>query len=107
MFSMNRVKEPRRRNALGQTFEVLESRVLLSYALDPTFGSGGKVVPPIGAAGIDYFPRDGNGPAIEIQSDGKIVVAGYNGVLRYNVNGTLDTSFGGGDGRADVGGALS
>ncbi len=62
--------------------------------LDTGFGMGGKVTTAIGAAG-DF------GYALALQSDGKIVVAGnsYNGsdqdiaVVRYNADGTLDTSF--------------
>ncbi len=64
-------------------------------SLDATFGSGGKVV-----SGVP-----GNAHAVAIQPDGRIVVAGdvsiSNGadfanfaVARYNVNGTLDPSFG-------------
>ena len=52
--------------------------------------------------------------AVAIQSDGKIVVAGqYNlygpahvsrvGVYRFNADGSVDTTFGGGDGIANVG----
>lgn len=64
-------------------------------SLDTSFGSGGKIV-----SGVL-----GNAYAVAIQPDGKIVVAGEiqissgadfaNFVLaRYNVNGTLDASFG-------------
>jgi uncharacterized delta-60 repeat protein len=63
--------------------------------LDNSFGTGGKLTTPIGN-GHDY------GLSVAIQSDGKIVAAGYssNGsnndfaVVRYNSNGTLDTGFG-------------
>jgi len=63
--------------------------------LDTTFGTGGKVITPVGS--IDDRARTG-----VIQTDGKIVVAGYsdNGsnndfaVVRYNTNGTLDNTFG-------------
>ena len=66
-----------------------------SGSLDLTFDTDGKVTTAIGS-GSDV----GNGVAI--QSDGKIVVAGYsdNGsdldfaVIRYNSNGSLDTGFG-------------
>jgi len=62
--------------------------------LDTTFSSDGKVITAIGS-GSDY------GQAIAVQSDGKIVVAGYssNGsnndfaLVRYNSDGSLDTSF--------------
>jgi uncharacterized delta-60 repeat protein len=62
--------------------------------LDATFGVGGKLITQLG------------GPAqvfgVAIQSDGKIVAAGFahiNGnfdfaLVRYNSNGTLDTTFG-------------
>ena len=70
--------------------------------LDPTFGNGGKVTSDIQG---DFD----TGRSVAIQSDGKIVVAGsaYNGsdidfaVLRYNEDGTLDTSFDG-DGKLTI-----
>jgi len=64
--------------------------------LDLSFGGGtGKVTTDFGT-GIDECR------GVEVQSDGKIVAAGYafNGnnadfaVVRYNSNGSLDTSFG-------------
>lgn len=63
-------------------------------SLDLSFDSDGFVTTPIGSS-EDY------GRAVAIQSDGKIVVAGYsyNGdrdefaVVRYNANGDLDDSF--------------
>ena len=66
-------------------------------SLDTSFGTGGKVITDFGT-GNDY----GDGGVI--QPDGKIVVTGdaYNGsigdyafaVVRYNTDGSLDTSFG-------------
>ena len=66
-----------------------------SGSLDLTFDTDGKVTTAIGS-GSDV------GNEVAIQSDGKIVVAGYsdNGndldfaVIRYNSNGSLDTGFG-------------
>lgn len=65
--------------------------------LDTSFGQGGMVTTDF-AGGADYAQ------AVVIQSDGKIVVAGYadmGGVtgtdfalVRYNADGSLDTSFG-------------
>ena len=66
-------------------------------ALDPTFGTGGKVT-------IDFFGvNTDQGQDVAVQSDGKLVVAGFaqNGstptkdfaLARYNTNGTLDTTF--------------
>jgi uncharacterized delta-60 repeat protein len=75
--------------------------------LDPSFGTGGKVTTAIGAA--DDFGID-----MAVQSDGKIVVAGwsYNGsnedfaLVRYATDGSLDPSFGtGGKVTTDFGGA--
>ena len=64
--------------------------------LDMTFGSGGKVLTAIGSA-------DDRGNSVTVQGDGKIIVAGssFNGrnhdfaLVRYNTNGTLDTSLNG------------
>ena len=64
--------------------------------LDVTFGTGGKVTTFIGS-------RDDRGLSVAVQSDGKIVVAGYssNGgnldiaLVRYTSTGALDASFNG------------
>jgi uncharacterized delta-60 repeat protein len=67
--------------------------------LDTTFGSGGIVVTKfpnykIGTAkyyGSDYIV------SAALQADGKIVAAGHNrDLVRYNSNGSLDTTFGSG-----------
>ena len=63
--------------------------------LDTTFGTMGKVITAFSASGDDAT-------CVALQSDGKIVVAGIANntpafdfaVVRYNANGTLDTSFG-------------
>jgi uncharacterized delta-60 repeat protein len=63
-------------------------------SLDSTFGADGKVITDI-AGGNDW------GFAMTIQPDGKILVAGtiiYGpdrdfGIVRYNTNGSLDTTF--------------
>ena len=65
-------------------------------SLDTSFNGTGKVTTPIGSS-------DDFGESVAVQSDGKIVVAGYiyNGsnydiaVVRYNGDGSLDTSFNG------------
>ena len=73
------------------TFDFAMVRYNANGSLDTTFGTGGKVTTDIG--GID------SGKAIAIQSDGKIVAAGTGGasgsaLVRYNTNGSLDTTFG-------------
>jgi uncharacterized delta-60 repeat protein len=67
--------------------------------LDSSFGGGdGVVMTNIQAAG-GYEGR----PDVVVRPDGKIVVAGTFGfdvaLVRYNPNGSLDQSFGGGDGK--------
>lgn len=66
-------------------------------SLDSTFGAGGKVITPVGAASTVY--------ALTIQPDGKILAAGTGSgdfaLARLNANGTMDTTFDG-DGKATV-----
>lgn len=65
-------------------------------SLDPTFGTGGKAFVSLGGFSL--------GNDVAVQADGKIVVAGYLqifssnydfAVVRFNSNGTLDTTFDG------------
>jgi uncharacterized delta-60 repeat protein len=65
--------------------------------LDPTFGTGGKLV-------SDLSGHDDAAKAVAIQPDGKIIAAGLAqpgsgnsdfALARYNTDGTLDTTFGG------------
>ncbi len=67
--------------------------ILAPGNLDSTFGVGGKVITDIGGSDTAY--------SVAIQTDGKIVVVGetYNSngnfaVVRYNPDGSLDSSFG-------------
>jgi len=62
--------------------------------LDPSFGSNGKVITTLGTISDGAY-------SIALQNDGKIVVAGFSyqsmkdfAVVRYNTDGTLDSSFG-------------
>ena len=61
-------------------------------SLDATFNGTGKLTTDIGGS-YDY------GFSVAVQSDGKILVAGYSGgafaLVRYNANGSLDTTFNG------------
>ena len=69
-------------------------------SLDTSFGVGGIVTTTVGVFDINSLA--GSAKSVAIQNDGKIVVAGqsYNGlnydfgVVRYNYNGSLDTTFG-------------
>lgn len=67
---------------------------VFSQTLDATFGNGGKVVSRI--RNCDAYIND-----VAIQADGKIIVAGmlYEPVgkfllVRYNIDGSIDSSFG-------------
>jgi uncharacterized delta-60 repeat protein len=79
----------------GSNFDFALVRYTNSGVPDTTFGAGGKVSTPIGS-GSDV------GYSLALQSDGKIVVAGYshNGsnldfaLVRYTSGGALDTTFG-------------
>jgi uncharacterized delta-60 repeat protein len=63
-------------------------------SLDITFGTGGKVITTFGSDNDQAY-------AVTIQNDGKILVAGHSliagsldfAVARYNIDGSLDTSF--------------
>lgn len=74
----------------GQQFAL--ARLSATGQLDLSFGNNGKVVTTIG--------NSSNINSIAIQSDGKIVAAGYTekisdfAVARYNTNGSLDSTFG-------------
>ena len=97
------VAGPKRRASVQRTSyrrrlkaEVLCERALMAGDLDTTFDGDGKVTTAVGS-----FADEARGVAI--QSDGKIVVAGFsfNGsnndfaLTRYNSNGSLDTTFDG------------
>jgi uncharacterized delta-60 repeat protein len=73
-------------------------RYLASGSLDPTFGTGGKVI-------TDFFGKHDGASDVVVQPDGKILVCGIAtdvitdsdfAVVRYNSDGTLDAAFGAG-----------
>jgi uncharacterized delta-60 repeat protein len=91
---------------VGSNFDFSVVRYNTNGSLDASFDSDGKAITSFGAL------SDG-ARAIGLQSDGKILLAGYTtvdtttnlknfAVARYNADGSLDTSFDG-DGRATVG----
>ena len=76
--------------------KVVVHRFTANGAVDSSFGTSGSVT-------TDVSANDDFGTAITVQADGKLVVAGYGwtipdvGILvRYNVDGSLDTTFGSG-----------
>ena len=72
---------------------------------DTSLDGDGMVITAVSQLGPTFFSRS-EAAAVGVLSDGKIVAAGYAfrddgydfAVVRYNANGSLDTSFGGGDG---------
>jgi uncharacterized delta-60 repeat protein len=79
--------------SVGATFGL--ARYTSAGSVDTAFGSGGLVTTKIGS--------NAQAAAVAVQSDGKIVLAGQGNpgktgedfaLVRYNANGSLDTSFG-------------
>jgi len=72
------------------------ARYFSDGTLDPSFGSAGITTTAVGSGGNAELH------ALALQTDGKIVVAGYSfnsvdfdfTLVRYNTNGTLDATFG-------------
>ncbi len=70
-------------------------------SLDISFSFDGKVTTSVGIPTTSPFSGNG-GKAMALQTDGKIIIVGktYNGanddltMIRYNIDGTLDNSFG-------------
>jgi uncharacterized delta-60 repeat protein len=83
----------------GNNYQYLAlARYTAAGALDPTFGTGGKVVTNISTNQSEGFPV-----AIQLQADGRIVVSSSDTagnfdndfrVTRFDTNGTLDPTFG-------------
>ena len=76
--------------AAGEGIQMSLARYNTDGSLDTSFGTNGKVVTDFGLSGSTAY-------AVAIQTDGKIVAAGSGigfSLVRYNTNGSLDTSFG-------------
>ena len=81
----------------GTSTDVALARYNADGTLDTSFGSSGLVLTDVGTNSADC------GTSIELQSDGKLVVSGWGNaginydfyVLRYNPDGSLDTTFNG------------
>ena len=80
-------------SAIGNDFHIAVVRYNTNGSLDSTFDSDGIAITAVGSSDVAL--------SLAIQSDGKIVIAGYcyNNfkpeivVVRYNNNGSLDNSF--------------
>src|SRR5262245_1916513 len=91
------IRRVRQSGAFRPQVESLEDRTLLAAgALDLTFGADGKFTTAIGSS-------SGAASGVALHADGKIVVAGCSSnssnddiaVVRYNADGSLDSSFDG------------
>ena len=86
----------------GSVYDFALARYDADGSLDTSFGGDGKVTTDFGTNTIDLAW------SVTVQADGKIVAAGQSGnaggsydiaVIRYNPDGSLDTTFGNGDGK--------
>ena len=81
---------------IGGAVDFAATRYTTNGVLDTSFGSFGRVATALGSGGAI-------GTAMDIQQDGKILIAGYTaigndldvGLVRYTTNGALDLSFNG------------
>ncbi len=79
----------------GLVFISIKTCVCQTAFLDKDFGDEGKVI-------TGFRNYDSHCNAIDVQPDGKILAAGYKDyaalsdfiILRYNINGSIDTEFG-------------
>ncbi|HEX8914323.1 MAG TPA: hypothetical protein VF796_18390 [Humisphaera sp.] len=90
----------------SQTFGAFVGRLNPDLSIDPTFGPGGADLDGW-ASGLPYSPT-----ALAALPNGKVLVGGTpgpggsGGVFRLNGDGSLDKTFGGGDGKAAEGFAV-
>ena len=85
---------------IAGNFDIALTRYNSDGSLDSSFGGGDGIVTTAVGTGHDH------GQSVTVQADGKLLVAGYSRtannfdftLVRYNTDGTTDTSFGGGDG---------
>ena len=90
---------------IGSTFDFAVARYNTNGTLDTTFDGDGKVTTPITTTGQGYDYAQ----SVAVQPDGKIVVGGHTSdgtnlqfaAVRYNANGSLDTTFDG-DGKVII-----
>jgi uncharacterized delta-60 repeat protein len=92
---------------VGETKDFALARYNANGSIDATFGQGD------GAVITDFTGGSDEANGVAIQVDGKIVAAGCDGgfceesedrfaVARYRTDGSLDTGFGGGDGKVST-----
>lgn len=102
-------------HTVGKTSDISVIRLLTDGNLDNTFGAGNADGTPDGIVSISLGEGKDYGNSVAIQQDGKIVVGGDHTVkdtrdvtvLRLNTNGSLDTTFGQGNGDGTPDGIVS
>jgi len=106
---MRRASKPRPVTRWRPCLEFLDDRCLPSGGvLDPTFGTAGVLTTNVGSYSTSAAMAVATYPSVGSANDGKVVAAGSAvvsvkgqtadddfAVVRYNLNGSLDTSFGG------------
>jgi len=91
----------------GDNYDFALARYNLDGTLDTSFGGGDGKVTTDFIGDSQYGYSSDYGSSLIQQTDGKLLLAGnaYDGrngnfaLARYNLDGTLDTTFGGGDGK--------
>ncbi|MFM2005887.1 MAG: hypothetical protein RLZZ09_1542, partial [Pseudomonadota bacterium] len=99
----------------GKTSDISAVRLLSDGTLDASFGAGSGDGTPDGIVSISLGDGKDYGNAVVIQPDGKIVIGGDHTVkdtrdltvLRLNINGSLDNTFGQGNGDGTPDGIVS
>jgi uncharacterized delta-60 repeat protein len=95
------IRRPGSRSRAALRLEALEDRTVPSTLFDPAFNGSGVQVVPFDLGG----PNRDIAQAVAIQADGKILVAGsadvgtqqkWFALVRFNTDGSLDSSFGSG-----------
>lgn len=87
---------------IGAGFEAALARYESNGALDPSFGTGGKVITDLGGGNATLGPAFNWMSSVAVLPDGRIIAAGQANIVRgygfalvrYESDGTLDTSFG-------------
>lgn len=80
----------------NEVTDLLAARLLTNGTLDPSFGSGGKVLHDHGTDGQEF------GWALALQPDGRFLIGGYTqvgtqtdvSITRFNADGSVDRTFG-------------
>lgn len=84
---------------IGLASRFCTARYNTDGSLDTSFDTDGVVVTLVNDPGVNNLQWSNS---VVVQDDGRILIGGRIGLVRYNVDGSPDTSFGGGDGIIDT-----